>query len=226
MIKEQLSQFSKERQTLVQKLSQKPVPNLKNTGEEKMSEEKHISQFAKIYEYEQPATATPTQTITEVLDLNEKLITTLEQADGQITTLSQLNTKLLEEVKSKETEVQTYKHKEIEAQKQRFDSILNQVTQKWCEVFSISDQGQKESARQMLSTFQSEDKLAEVQVFLDHKSATQVNTPKPITRPSTELAQPTQPSLPVITKSVEQMSEEDKKKYTDMLYQKMVALHK
>ena len=208
-------------------------------GDERMSSDeisqKTFTTFAKIYETEEKI-AQPSQSVTDVLSLNDKLISTLEQADGQIQTLTQLNQKLLADLKALDektlsdvsaikTELETFKQKEQQAKMAQFDSVLNHVTKKWCEIFAISDPVQQENARKMLSTFQSEDKLTEIQGFLEHKLTQMANMPRPVTKQSGELVA-VQESKRVVMKPFEQMSEQEKREYTDKLHAQLVKISK
>lgn len=206
-------------------------------GDERMSTKpntkKELTTFAKIYDAEEKS-ALP-QSVGEVLSLNDKLITTLEQADGQIQTLTQLNQKLLVDLKSLENthnieignikkELEAFKQKEENAKLAQFNAKLTDVTKKWCEVFSLSDPAQQENAKKMLSTFQSEDKLAEIAVFLDHKMSKMADVPRPTTKPSNELVTEQESHPKPTFRQIEQMSETDKKNYTQKLFEQLVKV--
>ena len=215
----ELSQFKMEREQILSN-TQQPTP----VG--------RLSQFASILETEpvQPTTSKDDK----ILQLNDKLLVTLEQADAQLQALSQLNSKLSQDITRLEVEKQTvqiqlqteldnYKKREQSEKQSRIDSQINKLTDKWCDSFTITDVPGREEARKMLSAF-SEDKLAIIEAQLSHKLTQMQNVPKPITKQSDELAMQRQvvESKPAVTKQVHDMTPEERREYSDKMYQLMV----
>lgn len=158
----------------------------------------------------------------EILGLNERLIMTLEKADQQLKTLSQLNEKLVNDIHAKEQELNTFKQAEIQSRKAQYENKLDEIHTKWCETFSLKEVTQQDEARRMLSTFDSEDKLETIKRFLDVKTTQMSDVPQQITRQSEELAQPQKVEKAVKPWDLVTMSAEEKKVYTDQIYEKLL----
>lgn len=216
----ELSQFKMEREQI-----------LSNT--EQLNPVVRLTQFASLLDSE-PVQLTNTKD-EKILQLNDKLILTLEQADAQLQTLSQLNQKLSQDLAKLEldkqqaqsqlqSELDNYRQKEQAEKQVRIDSQLNKLTDKWCDSFAITDATVRDDARKMLSAF-SEDKLAMIEGQLSHKLTQMQNVPQPITKQSDELAMQRQvvESRPAVKKQVHDMTPEERKEYSDQLYKTMVA---
>lgn len=193
-----------------------------------------LSQFASVLESESVSTKTDIRD-EKILELNDKLLSTLEQADNQLQVLSQINKQLINDVQTVrqekaqvqaqlQAELEAYKQREQTEKKARFESQLNKVHEKWCDAMSLTDGAEREKAKRLLSAF-SEDKLAEVESQISHKLTQMQNVPQPITKQSDELASQRQfvESKPVVVKKqVHEMTAEERKEYSDYIHQQMV----
>lgn len=199
-------------------------------GDEKMSdslESQELITFSQIFDEERLYSNTesqiipqPNHSINEILNLNEKMIVTLERADQQIQALSQLNAKLVNDVQTKENELNAYKQVEIQSKKNQYEQKLNDIHTKWCETFSLKDISQQEDAKKMLSSFDTIDKLETIKGFLENKMTQMSNMPQPITRQSEELIQ-LKVEKSIKPWDLETMSVDEKKAYTESIYEKM-----
>lgn len=218
-MKQEHKNLLKEKEELLKQLEQFSKPEQKQE-KTKVPKLKQLTQFAQTINLDakrEPQTIqSDRKTVSEILQLNEKLISTLEQVDGQLDALTQLNTKLTSDLQEKEATITAYKQEKLAAEQAKFNERLNTVTERWCEVFSISDNKARTEARQMLSTFQSEDKLAEVENMLAHKMSVMSNQPKHLTKTSSELVQPVQKSIK--QKSVYDMTPKEKQQYVENLF--------
>lgn len=178
----------------------------------------------------------PSKELNEALALNDKLVSVLEKAETEIDTLKKETDKILTEKKTFEenvnktiqqlqSKINEYSLKEQAEQKAKFNEKLTNITQKWCDVFSVSDSLKREEARNMLSAF-SMDKLAEVETFLSHKMTQMAAIPKPLTKSSQELEKEVVSKPIQVAKSVSAMTPQEKKEYTEKLYQQMLRLNK
>lgn len=232
MNKTQISQLEQRRAQLIKELEQfqkQPVKAKTDIGidkEENMSQKAEIKK-TKLTSFAKPLMAenieSQNQSVSEVLNLNDKLISTLEKADSQIEALSQLNTKLAQELQATNATIQEHKNKDLELKQKQFDNRVNTLTNQWCEVFAISDAEQQEDAKKMLSTFESEDKLESISGFLNHKLSQMSDLPKPITKQSAVIKELQAPQEPV--KQLEQMSAQERKQYTDGLFERMSQIN-
>lgn len=160
----------------------------------------------------------------EILNLNDSLIKTLEKAEQQMKVYEQLNHKLQNDLAQKESVVNSFIQKEKEALKKEFDNKLNNIHNKWCSVFGISNIVEQENVKKMLSTFESKDKLEEISRLLDNKMTQMSDSPQPVTKPSVELETEMVPVF--VSKDITRLSEEEKKTYTEKLFERFTQINR
>lgn len=137
-------------------------------AEAKMSDVPAVEtvELAKFTELEERLNSTMTQ-FGDVLQLNEKMITALKEAESEIDALKSVNTQLSSKVQEAESQVSVFKARVESFEHERFSTLLHDVHKRWCSVFKLVNKEKQEEAFRMLSNFNSEDKLVEMNAYLD-----------------------------------------------------------
>lgn len=108
-----------------------------------------------------------TTQLSEVLELNEKLITALKETESEMHVLKTMNSKLVEDKNQSEQTVSVFKAKVAEYENRRYQEKLVNIHAKWCTTFKLVSKERQDEAFKMLSNFQSEDKLEEMSVYIE-----------------------------------------------------------
>ena len=125
--------------------------------------------------------------LVEALDLNNKMITKLQDASSQIDILENINTKLKKNNEDVKKQLSTYQDEEDKKEKEKYQSKFNDVFNKYCDFMSIPT-GEKEQVKKQMSTF-SEDMLDNTLKYVEKKEQSMMESePQVETQPSSDLS--------------------------------------
>jgi len=174
--------FASELQSLIPKTTEIEEEKTDDeNGKEKEEKEEQKEEGKEVKEEktkEKEEVKTELKDVSEIFELNDKLISSLKEANTQIEALEKINTQLKVDLDISNKAIITFHSKEKEKEVEQFQDKLNQVATNWINTFDISSDKEQESVREMLSKFNSEDKLEEINRYLCLKSEKQVQRKK------------------------------------------------
>ena len=126
--------------------------------------------------------------LTDALDLNQKMITKLEESSKENSMLSDINEKLKKDVSTLTDSLKVYQDTEAKEEKDRLSSKFNEACSKYCDFMDIPKDERKAIEKQM-STY-SEDMLDNTLKYVQNKQTQMSEDEVEVeTKPSSELSE-------------------------------------
>ena len=156
--------------------------------------------------------------LSDALDLNQKMISKLQEADNQIKTLEKINDKLKLDNSELTKKVSMFEEAKEKEEKERYQSKFNDVFEKYCDFMDIPD-NERDPVRKQMSTF-SEDGLDNTLRYLEKKKETLMESEEDVvTQPSSDFENKEEVSV-MTQEKYKSMSARDKTDYLFSLLSK------
>lgn len=159
---------------------------------------KKAEEASKAAEEKKPETEEPKEekpsSLQEALDLNEEMITQLQEAHTQIETLEKINSKYKKDIsvmsaklKESEGKLSQFASAEKSRKEKKYNAKLKEVLEKYCSFMGIPS-GDRVSVEKMMSTY-SEDMLDKTLGYIEDRKISQLQEEEdPKTVPSSDLS--------------------------------------
>ena len=182
---EEIEKEAKEKLAEVVADAAKPEESQEEKPEEEAGEEEKPAETKEVEEAPKEGVE-ENASLSEVLDLNDKLIVKLKEATDEIDRLEKENSKFKKEVDELNKEVTEFKEKKEKEEKAVREAKFNDVFDKYVNFFKVKDEA-KESIRKEMSTF-SEGILDNIAKQIDAKKLSEMKEePEVETKPSSAL---------------------------------------